>query len=739
MRLLVDAQALQAASVRDRGIGRYSRELLTALAARDPRWRIEAILNASLPPPAAGRLRADVPVHRFEPPWPVRDDTHEANERYFGDWIAALRPDAFLELNAFEGDILVPSFAAPRPPVACMAYDLIPLLYSDHYLKHRRLRERYADRVRWLVQSDLVLAISSSTRSDVCRLLRLPEEHVVSIRGGAPDQAGTPTAPDVGELLASLAIDRPFILTVGGADPRKNLRGALAAFALVEERLRRDLLLVIVCALPPAEEHALQHAADGLGIGRALRLAGFVEDEALQALYRASRLVLFPSHYEGLGLPVLEALAAGAPLVAAGTSSVPEFAGAVSHLADPSSPPDMARAIERALADPRDHGVEHRRRHAASFTWQESAARALDAIGWMTSRRRPTSSAPPQIAWVSPLPPTPSGISDYSVDLLAGLADHFDVTAVVSDDVAVDRTAARLCPVIRPGEAMERHRRTPFDLFVYHLGNSDRHVYMLDLLRRHSGLLVLHEVRLGGLALRARAAGAWPGRLADEVAREGARDLADALRRGEAEHARIADEVMLTRGLADASEGVVVHSAWSWQLLRPHTARPLFQIPMGVPAAAAGPPQAARARLGIAPGRFLVVTLGEVTAAKRVDRLLRACGALPQAARTRLDLRVVGDGPPALVSQLRELARELGVAGQLRFEGRVPMPALLDYASAADACVQLRYPARGETSAALLRALSAGAACIVTKAGSFAELPDDAALAVTPLRARWRS
>src|SRR5262245_58289301 len=474
----------------------------------------------------------------------------------------------------------------------------------------------------------------------------------------------------------------------------------------------------------------LGREAARLEIHRSLRLTSYVDDRVLRELYRTCRLMLFPSHYEGLGLPILEALLAGAPIVAANRSSIPEFAGPASLLVDPSSPSEMASAIRSMLEEPREVRGDAGPAFAKTFTWSDTARRAITAIDSAVHARRVRKPSRARVAWVSPLPPTRSGISDYSAELLGRLPGNLEIELVVSEQATTDPALAARYPVLRPAEAMERHQHTPFDLFVYHVGNSDLHVYALDLMRVQSGLLVLHDVQLGGLALRAREVGAWPGDLAADLEGEGAGELADRLRRGEADHGRIAGEVSLSRNLADASEAVVVHSGWSRNPVHSHSRVPVFRIPMGVPHVPDEDPADIRTRLGLPLDAFVVATLGEVTPAKRVDQLIHASRALPDPVRGRLRLCVVGQVSPELAAELTELARQAGLDDRIRFTGRVPMDHLTAYGRAADACVQLRYPTRGETSAALLRAFAAGGACIISDAGSFSEVPADVALSV---------
>jgi len=505
------------------------------------------------------------------------------------------------------------------------------------------------------------------------------------------------------------------------------VRGTLAGFAALPPALRSAHQLVVVCALSKEQERDWLAHARALGIEMDVRFTDFVSDEVLQTLYERCRASVFLSFYEGLGLPVLEALRAGAPVVASNRSSIPEFSDRSTALIDPSSPSELAAALARVLVVPREDDAAARRAFAAQFTWERTAAAAVTAI---ESLARPDS-APAgriRIAWVSPLPPTRSGIADYSRELLTHLpSDRLEIELVVSAQAVVDADLASRYPVLSEHDVHRRHEAAPFDLFVYHIGNSDLHVYMLDLMRRYPGLTVLHEVFLGGLALRAAEVGAWPGLVAD-LELEQAADLAIAMRAGDGDHDRIAREVEANRRLIAMSDAVAVHSLWSWRHLRRAVTTPVFHIPMGIRAHAVESIATARARLGLAADGFVVATLGEVNAAKRLDRVIAALAALPESIRRKLQFLVVGDAAIPMREALTGAAAAAGLGERVRFTGRVSIEDLSAFARGADACVQLRYPVRGETSAALLRALAAGGACIVSDTAGFAEAPLDVAL-----------
>jgi glycosyltransferase involved in cell wall biosynthesis len=192
----------------------------------------------------------------------------------------------------------------------------------------------------------------------------------------------------------------------------------------------------------------------------------------------------------------------------------------------------------------------------------------------------------------------------------------------------------------------------------------------------------------------------------------------------------------LNRRVLERAAAVVVHSGYGWQLARKVTDAPVSLVPLyAEPPARPLDPVAERKRLGLPAGRFVVASLGFVGPPKRLEVLVRAAGLLPAAVKERTLVLSVGPCPEGLRTQLLTLADEVGLAGKVEIRGKAPLSDFAAYAVAADACVQLRFPSNGETSAALYRALAAGAACVVSDTGSMAELPNDVVLKVrSPVR-----
>jgi glycosyltransferase involved in cell wall biosynthesis len=208
-----------------------------------------------------------------------------------------------------------------------------------------------------------VLTGSEQTRRDlVDRYGLAPGRVVVTPYGLDPVYGPEGPAPENGE----------YALFVGGLELRKDPVAALEAIALVNEDLR------LILAGPARRGHkAVRSAVRRLGLEQRVELRGHVSKEELAGLYRGAACLVFPSRYEGFGLPLIEAMASGAPVVATTAGSVPEIAGDAAILVEPGDPPALADGIERALADRarlRAAGFER----ARGFSWRATAARTLD-------------------------------------------------------------------------------------------------------------------------------------------------------------------------------------------------------------------------------------------------------------------------------------------------------------------------------------------------------------------------
>ncbi len=504
MYLLVDGQALQTSSSRNRGIGRYAANLLRALAVVQPNWRIEVVQSAALSPIAADN-RNGLPILSFQPPLPLHFDHHEINERYYADWLTARGADGVLVLSHCENwEAVVPSFCGCRPRLFGIAYDLIPLLFPQHYLGDFDTPHWFALRFRQLLGCDALLAISQSTADDIRTMGGSDAPQVVNI-GGAVDPLFTPLSPRefavrAGEVRKRFGLQHEFILYVGAADYRKNLLGAIHAFAALPPQYRATLDLAAVCRMKADERRSVEAAARRAGIASALRVIASANDEDLRVLYQMCRLFFLPSLYEGLGLPVLEALHCGAPVVASDRSALPEYAGPHSWLCDPKSPQATARVLQQALAEPRDLRRRERQLFAQTFTWQRTAERACAVMQRMVQQKtKPVRRR--RLAWVAPFAQSTRRLAEHAMKLLPQLAERFDIEGVAAGSaLEVPEVLSQRHLILTAAEVSARHAASPYDMFLYHFGPAADNRDMLALLRRFSGLVVLHDFPAADLA-----------------------------------------------------------------------------------------------------------------------------------------------------------------------------------------------------------------------------------------------
>ena len=180
-----------------------------------------------------------------------------------------------------------------------------------------------------------------------------------------------------------------FVVYTAGLDDRKNFDGLFEAWSLLPQDLRDRWQLVMVCQMDALGRNHVRHLADAAGIGKELLLPGFVADDTLRLLYQSTELSVFPSLYEGFGLPVAEALACGAPTIGSNTSAMRELLVPEAQF-DPTDGQAMSAAIERALTDDGLREILHLQAARPQTTWDDVADRTIAAYErcWRAGRRR---------------------------------------------------------------------------------------------------------------------------------------------------------------------------------------------------------------------------------------------------------------------------------------------------------------------------------------------------------------
>lgn len=235
--------------------------------------------------------------------------------------------------------------------------------------------------------ADRIAVDSFATGADVTGEFPASCERIRTVYPGlsavAAGHAGTST------ILSRLEIDTPYILFVGTLEPRKNLTRLLRAYALLPEQIRSRLPLVLAGGQGWGFSDPAR-IASRLGIERWVKLTGYVDDTDLAALYKGARFLAMPSLLEGFGLPIIEANAAGIPVLTSSTSSMPEVAGGTAHLVDPFDISSIAGGLMQLASNDEEHArlAACARANAARFSWAESAANMENVFTEAVAARR---------------------------------------------------------------------------------------------------------------------------------------------------------------------------------------------------------------------------------------------------------------------------------------------------------------------------------------------------------------
>lgn len=398
MRLLIDVQGAQNDS-RFRGIGRYVNALLSHLIATKAEGdEIFLLLNGHLVE-GEKEIRAAcsglLPPSSFKVWYPLvpaswgtsRNVARRLASQAIREWaIRELAPDCVLVSSLFEGcgdDVVSSIPSRDMPPTAVIFYDLIPYLFPDQYLVNSMLRGWYKEKLQHLQHADLLLAISEASRREVIAHLGMPEKRVTNISSGIDAEGFRRPGAAWSETARKYGVTGRYLLYAGAADPRKNLDAFLRAFGSVPASEISDVSIVLVGQITDGQKKALRKIAKALpGGSKKVIFAGHVSDEELVAFYRNALAFVFPSVHEGFGLPLLEAMAVGCPVIASNCSAFPEVVGISEALFDPMSIESIAGLIGKVIRDEeyRHWLVREQGKRIPLFSWGCVADRTWSAM-----------------------------------------------------------------------------------------------------------------------------------------------------------------------------------------------------------------------------------------------------------------------------------------------------------------------------------------------------------------------
>ena len=386
------------------GVGTYTQHLADALiATAGPQDDVVLIGNRAVAPELAQR-------------WAGRLHIGGVSRRYL--W---MQRDAARLLEQTGADLaLFPNYLAPLAspcPYVTVVHDLAIYRTPQFFeLPKRALMKSLLPMVTRGAAA--VATVSAASRGDIRDLLAVPDERILMLPG-APHPACRPADPAaVAAVRARFGLQRPYVLTVGTLEPRKNLPLLLRAF----DRLSDLDVDLVIAGGKGWRDGALRAALERRLPGGRVHVLGYVSQGDLITLYGGALAMAYPSHFEGFGLPVVEAMACGTPVVATDVPALREAAGGAATLVPPEDEAALAMALRRLIVDPdaRARAREHGLRRAAALTWEDSARRL-----WSFGRGLRARTAPPRAA-AAPAPPAGADLHDWAIAATVAYADLFD-------------------------------------------------------------------------------------------------------------------------------------------------------------------------------------------------------------------------------------------------------------------------------------------------------------------------
>jgi len=359
VRIAIDARKLH-----DFGIGTYVRNLLRHLARQDRETEYLVLCR-----PADGAFVTELgPNFR---PLPETAPAYSFREQ----WRVPLR------LRGERPDLFhAPHYVLP-PLTPCRAvvtiHDCIHLRFPQ-YLPNRLAYWYARAMLRAAVRrADRVLTVSDASKRDILGFVSVPADKIEVIPNGIDERfAIEPSPEEVARVRERYLLHEPFLLYAGNIKPHKNLERLIGAFSLLRRR-GFDTLRLLIIGNEVSRYPSLRHTVHRYKLHTYVRFLGFVPDQMLAILYRLASVFVFPSLYEGFGLPPLEAMACGTPVVTSNVSSLPEVVGDAALLVDPYDTEALADAVARVLTDPALAAdlVARGRARARQFSWARSVDR----------------------------------------------------------------------------------------------------------------------------------------------------------------------------------------------------------------------------------------------------------------------------------------------------------------------------------------------------------------------------
>lgn len=447
--------------------------------------------------------------------------------------------------------------------VATIIYDLIPQIFSDDYFKGEGSKKRYREAINFLRSADKLLAISQSVKNDCINLWGISPEKIDVIYSGVDERFNqyhlTEEAAD--GVLKRLHISGKFLLFPSAPDYRKNLYPTLEAYGLLPEQIKNEYQLVITGSVFPEFKAELLNRIGLMGLRGNVVVTDYISTDELIALYKNARLLVFPSMYEGFGLPVLEAFVTRLPVVTSNNSSLLEIAKDAAVLVDPFDIQSIADGIQTALDTDFVQFEPEIQKRVAYFTWDNTAKltrESIEAIGASEPETFEEEGTKRCIAYFAPINQE-SPLKYQYLSVLELLAGQFEVDVFVEDSKGLDfqKNNIRIKKASDFGAYSNKYFET-----VFYLANDPGNMYMIPCLRANKGVVILNDLNLHRGAyeynvLRNENWKEYETIVSDELSN--GKQIVQMLRDQKADSEKVVEELALNRFVLEYAKKIIVY------------------------------------------------------------------------------------------------------------------------------------------------------------------------------------
>ncbi|MDW6091563.1 glycosyltransferase [Vibrio rhizosphaerae] len=393
MRIIIDCQCLQTPS-KYRGIGHYTYSLIKRLLNKLSEHDVFILINgtdSTSVQEVVRKLNGLINPQKIKVFYPLVDIAEvigsnfpriEASEAIRNHYIESLAPDFVLITSLIEGGVTDFTCSIPVDrtyQVGVIGYDLIPYKNREKYLRHKNSESWYDRKIKQYSNADFIFSISDYVRNDYINLLNIDENKIINISSACSEEYVPLGDSFVKNVISELGITNEFVLYSGAADERKNLKKLISAFS----KLENNIDLVLVGRYSKFEISDLKSYCNTIKLDiKRVVFTGYLSNQELACLYNACKAFVFPSLEEGFGLPVLEALSCGAPVICSNTSSLPEVIGNIEAMFDPNSEEDILIKLKKCIDDSeyRSLLISNAYEQSQKFSWDITSCKLIENI-----------------------------------------------------------------------------------------------------------------------------------------------------------------------------------------------------------------------------------------------------------------------------------------------------------------------------------------------------------------------